>query len=68
MRLPSDYRFTLAIKDQNYWVPKKRRVDKIREEEFGKELEEALFQKESETKKKNVLPPRYVSNRLTNWV
>jgi len=50
----SDYRFAVPIKDQNYWAPKKRRVEKIREEEFGKKLEEALFKKESEAKKKNV--------------
>ena len=43
MRLPSDYRFTSAIKDQNYWVPKKRRIKKIRKEEFGEELEKALY-------------------------
>ena len=30
----SDYRFTVPIKDQNYWTPKKRRVDKILEEEY----------------------------------
>ena len=53
MRIP-DYRFTAPIKDQNYWTAKKNRVDKIREEEFGKELEEAVYQKESEAKKKNV--------------
>ena len=35
MRIP-DYRFTASIKDENYWSPKKRRVDKIREEEFEK--------------------------------
>ena len=66
MRIP-DYRFTAPIKDQNYITPKKRRVEKNREEEFGKELEEALYQKESESKKKNVLPPRFVGNRFTSW-
>ena len=51
MRLPSDYHFTSVIKDQNDWVPKKRRIEKIREEELGQELEEALHPKESEMEK-----------------
>ena len=65
MRIP-DYRFTAPIKDSNYWAPKKHRVDKVREEEFEKELEEALYQKESGAKKKNILPPRFLDNRLTD--
>ena len=55
MRIP-DYRFTASIKDENYWSPKKRRVDKIREEEFGEELKEALYKNQSEEKKKKDLP------------
>jgi len=55
MRIP-DYRFTNLIKDQNYWSPKKRKVDKIRENEFGQELEESLYKKDPITKKKNILP------------
>ena len=52
----SDYRFTAPIKDENYWSPKKRRVDKIREEEFGEELKEALYKNQSKEKKKKDLP------------
>ena len=55
MRIP-DYRFTASIKDENYWSPKKRRVDKIREEEFGAELEEALYKNKPEAKKKKDVP------------
>ena len=62
MRIP-DYRFTAPIKDQNYWTPKPRRIDKAHEDEFGRELEDSLNKKESETKKKNVLPPRFIGNR-----
>jgi len=39
-----DYRFTSSIKGRNHLVPRKRRVEKIREEEFGEELEEAMHQ------------------------
>ena len=67
MRFPSDYRFTSAIKDKNCGVPKKRRIEKTREEEFGEKLEEALYQKESEREKKSILPPRFIGNR-TSWV
>ena len=55
MRIP-DYRFTAPIKDENYWSPKKRRIDKIREEEFAEELKEALYKNQSEEKKKKDLP------------
>ena len=46
-----DYRFTSSIKGRHHLVPKKRRVEKIREEEFGEELEEAMFQKKTELEK-----------------
>ena len=65
MRIP-DYRFTAPIKAQGNWSSKKRRVDKIREDEFSKELEESLYKKESETKKKNALPTQIVGNQNTN--
>ena len=65
MRLPNDYRFTSAVKGQTYLTNKKRRVEKIREEEFGKQLEEAMDQKESETKKKGIVRPRFIGNRTT---
>ena len=52
----SNYRFAAPLKDGNYWSPKKRRVDKIREEEFGKELEEALYKNKPEAKKKKDVP------------
>ena len=44
MRIP-DYRFTAPIKAQGYWSSKKRRVDKIREDEFSKELFEDLSER-----------------------
>ena len=47
-----DYRFTSSIKGRHHLVPRKRRVKKIREEEFGEELEEAMFQKKTELEKK----------------
>ena len=53
MRLTGDYRFTHVIKEGNRLVPRKRRVEKTREEEFGDELEEAMKKKQSESKKKN---------------
>ena len=52
----SNYRFAAPLKDGNYWSPKKRRVDKIREEEFGEELKETLYKNQSEEKKKKDLP------------
>ena len=42
MRLPSDYRFTSVVKDRNHSIPRKRKIEKIREEEFGEELKEAV--------------------------
>jgi len=59
MRLPSDYRFVSALKGQSH-LNRKRRIEKIRGDEFGEELAEAMHQKESEVKNKNVLPPRYI--------
>ena len=47
-----DYRFTSSIKGRHHLVPRKRRVEKIREEEFGEELEEAMFKKKTELEKK----------------
>ena len=52
----SNYRFAAPIKDGNYWSQKKRRVYKIREEEFGKELEDALYKNKPEAKKKKDVP------------
>ena len=40
-----DYRFTSSIKGRHHLVPRKRRIEKIREEEFGEELEEAMYKK-----------------------
>ena len=34
-----DYRFTSSIKGRHHLVPRKRRIEKIREEEFGEEPE-----------------------------
>ena len=46
MRIDNDYRFTSVTKEQNL---RKRRVEKIRQEEFEAELEGALNQKEPKT-------------------
>ena len=67
MRLPGDYRLTSSIKDRNHLTPRKRRIEKICEQESGEELEEAMCQKEPETEKKSILPPRFIGNR-TSWV
>jgi hypothetical protein len=48
MRINNDYRFTSVTKEQNL---RKRRVEKIRQEEFEAELEGALNQKEPKTNK-----------------
>ena len=48
MRIDNDYRFTSIAKEQNL---RKRRVEKIRQEEFEAELEGALNQKEPKTNK-----------------
>ena len=48
MRIDNDYRFTSVTKEQNL---RKRRVQKIRQEEFEAELEGALNQKEPKTNK-----------------
>jgi len=47
-----DYRFTSSIKGRHHLAPRKRRVEKIREEELGEELEEAVCQKKTELEKK----------------
>jgi hypothetical protein len=48
MRIDNDYHFTSVTKEQNL---RKRRVEKIRQEEFEAELEGALNQKEPKTNK-----------------
>ena len=48
MRIGNDYRFTSVTKEHNL---RKRRVEKIRQEEFEAELEGALNQKEPKTNK-----------------
>ena len=47
-----DYRFTSSIKGRHHLVPRKRRVEKIREEEFGEELEEAVHQQNINLRRK----------------
>ena len=47
-----DYRFTSSIKGRHHLVPRKRRVEKIREEEFGEELEEAIHQQNPNLRRK----------------
>ncbi len=48
-----DYRFTSSIKGRHHLAPRKRRVEKIREEEFGEELEEAIHQQNPKLEKKS---------------
>ena len=45
MRLTDGYRCTDSIKERNYLVPRKHRIEKIRDEELGEELEEAMYKK-----------------------
>jgi len=47
-----DYRFTSSIKGQHHLVSRKHRVEKIREEEFGEELEEAMHQQNPNLRRK----------------
>jgi hypothetical protein len=47
-----DYRFTSSIKGRNNLAPRKRRIEKIREEDFKEELNEAMHQKPKSEKKK----------------
>jgi len=47
-----DYRFTSSIKGRHHLVPKKHRIEKIREEEFEEELEEAMHQQNPNLRKK----------------
>ena len=47
-----DYRFTSSIKERHNTVPRKHRVEKIREEEFGEELEEAIHQQNPSLRRK----------------
>ena len=47
-----DYRFTSSIKGRHHLVPRKHRIKKIREEEFGEELEEAMHQKNPNLRRK----------------
>ena len=65
MRIP-DYRFSAPIKE-NHWSQKKRKVEKVREEEFAGELDEALHQKESKTKKK-IFKPQKSPGKHISWV
>ena len=47
-----DYPFTSSIKGRHHLAPKKHWVEKIREEEFGEELEEAMHQQNPNLRKK----------------
>ena len=51
MRIP-DYRNVHGVKDPNHWIPKASRVDKTREDEFEKELEDSIRKRKSESKKR----------------
>ena len=65
MRIP-DYRFSAPIKE-NYGAQKKRKIEKVREEEFADELDEAFYQKESKAKKKSFKPLKSTGNHIS-WV
>ena len=62
MRIDNDYRFTSVAKEQNL---RKRRVEKIRQEEFEAELEGALNQKEP---KANILIKQTSKDSHISWV
>ena len=62
MRINNDYRFTSVTKEQNL---RKRRVEKIRQEEFEAELEGALNQKEPKT---NILIKQKSKDNHISWV
>ena len=62
MRIDNDYRFTSVTKEQNL---RKRRVEKIRQEEFEAELEGALNQKEPKT---NILIKQKSKDNHISWV
>ena len=47
-----DYRFTSSIKGRHHLVPRKHRIEKICEEEFGEELEEAMHQQNPNLRRK----------------
>ena len=47
-----DYRFTSSIKGRHHLVARKHRIKKIREEEFGEELEEAIHQQNPNLRRK----------------
>ena len=51
MRIP-DYRNVHGVKDSNHWTPKASRVDKAHEDEFEKELEDSIYKRKSEAKRK----------------
>ena len=46
-----DYRFTSSIKGRNNFAPKKRKVETNREDDFEKELDEAVNEKNQIRKK-----------------
>ena len=52
MRLTDGYRCTDSIKERNYLVPRKHRIEKIRDEELGEELEEAMYKKKPNLRRK----------------
>ena len=47
-----DYRFTSSIKGRHHTVPRKHRIEKIYEEEFVEELEEAIHQQNPNLRRK----------------
>ena len=51
MRIP-DYRNVHGVKGLNQWTTKTSRVDKAHKDEFEKELEDSIYKRKSEEKKK----------------
>jgi hypothetical protein len=49
-----DYRFTSSIKGRNNLAPRKRRIEKIGEEDFEEALKEATHLKKKKQKRKSL--------------
>ena len=55
MRIP-DYRNVHGVKDFNHWTTKTSRVDRAHKDEFEKELENSIYKRKSEAKRKRKNP------------
>ena len=55
----------IQSKSEIIWcLERKRRIEKIREEEFGEELEEAIYKK-NRTWEEKFIPPNFIGNRTS---